>query len=266
MKIIGSKWGRGEERPAKPNPAASNIFPPTSSVLPPEARNAMPGTEQDEQQTQLLPSSADGKAHLLVVEDEPTIRQLFATLLSSAGFSVAQAQDGFAALEEVRRKRPALILSDLNMPRMTGFELLSVVRRRFPSIHIIAMSGAFAGDDVPAGVAADAFYEKSGRHISTLVNVIDNILQTGSRSAPTAPGESSVALWVTRRGAPIQGPYTLLTCFQCLRSFPHPIEEEPDMSIHKTPCVFCDTPISYALLDSSNAHHQGYAPSESRGS
>ncbi len=230
----------------------------------------MPGTPQD--QTQPPSSSAEPRAHLLVVEDEPTIRQLFATLLSSAGFSVAQAQDGFAALEEVRRKRPALILSDLNMPRMTGFELLSVIRRRFPSIHVIAMSGAFAGDSVPAGVAADAFYEKSGRHISTLVNVIDSILQSGRRNdAPTVDGNSaqpeaepSVALWVTRRGAPIQGPYTLLTCFQCLRSFPHPIEEEPDMSIHQTPCVFCATPISYALLDSSNAQHQGYAPSESR--
>ena len=228
----------------------------------------MPGTPQDQPE----PSpSVQAKAHLLVVEDEPTIRQLFATLLSSAGFSVAQAQDGFAALEEVRRKRPALILSDLNMPRMTGFELLSVIRRRFPSIHIIAMSGAFAGDDVPAGVAADAFYEKSGRHISTLVHVIDDILQTGQRNdAPTVDGSSappeaepSVALWVTRRGAPIQGPYTLLTCFQCLRSFPHPIEEEPDMSIHQTPCVFCAIPIRYALLDSSTAQHQGYAPSES---
>ena len=219
----------------------------------------MPGTPQD----QIHSTAADdGKAHLLVVEDEPTIRQLFATLLSSAGFSVAQAQDGFAALEEIRRKRPALILSDLNMPRMTGFELLSVIRRRFPSIHVIAMSGAFGGDTIPEGVAADAFYEKSGRHISTLVHVIDDILQSGNRGS-TPPADPSVALWVTRRGAPIQGPYTLLTCLQCLRSFPHPIEEEPDMSVHETTCVFCATPIRYALLDSSNAHHQGYAPSES---
>jgi CheY-like chemotaxis protein len=211
------------------------------------------------------------KAHLLVVEDEPTIRQLFAALLTSAGFSVAQAQDGFEALEQVRRKRPALILSDLNMPRMSGFELLSIVRRRFPSIHVIAMSGAFIGDSVPNGVAADAFYQKSGRHISTLVQVIETILGGGNvdpsapgAKAPAAVGDEAVALWVTRRGAPIEGPYILLTCLECLRSFPHNVAEETTMSIQQTPCCFCNTTINYALLDPSVTHHPGYAPSETR--
>ena len=211
------------------------------------------------------------KTHLLVVEDEPTIRQLFAALLTSAGFSVAQAQDGFEALEEVRRKRPALILSDLNMPRMSGFELLSIVRRRFPSIHVIAMSGAFVGDSVPHGVAADAFYQKSGRHISTLVQVIETILQ-GRNIDPSAPGAKSlavdgdeaVALWVTRRGAAIEGPYILLTCLECLRSFPHNVGEETTMNIQQTPCCFCNTIINYALLDPSITHHPGYGPSGTR--
>jgi len=206
------------------------------------------------------------KTHLLVVEDEPTIRQLFAALLTAAGYSVAEAVDGFAALEELRRKRPALILSDLNMPRMTGFELLSVVRRRFPHIRAIAMSGAFPGDSVPAGVSADAFYEKSGRHISTLVDVIEETLVNpnfaDNRLDMPSPAPSPVALWVTRRGNPIDGPYILLTCHQCLRSFPYYTDGERTMEVHHTTCVFCEAPISYALLDPSTAHHPGYAPSK----
>lgn len=204
------------------------------------------------------------KTHLLVVEDEPIIRQLFSTLLTAAGYSVAQADNGFAALDEVRRQRPALILSDLNMPRMTGFELLSVVRRRFPSIHVIAMSGAFDGDDIPNGVAAEAFYRKSGRHISTLVKVIEGILKHPPANAPAshpAAPEPSVALWVTQRGTPIDGPYILLTCAQCLRSFPHCTAHEGTMQILETTCVFCDSPITFALLDPSITHHPGYAPS-----
>jgi CheY-like chemotaxis protein len=204
------------------------------------------------------------RTHLLVVEDEPTIRQLFAALLTAAGYSVAEAVDGFAALEEVRRKRPALILSDLNMPRMTGFELLSIVRRRFPSIRVIAMSGAFVGDSVPDGVSADAFYEKSGRHIGTLVEVIENILGDsevdGNRTEPTQQHYPSVALWVTRRGNPIEGPYILLTCHECLRGFPHFTDGQNNMQVQHTPCVFCGSFISYALLDPSITHHQGYAP------
>ena len=57
--------------------------------------------------------------------------------------SRADAEDGFSALAEIRKEVPDILLSDLNMPRMSGFELLSVVRRRFPSIRTIAMSGAF---------------------------------------------------------------------------------------------------------------------------
>jgi CheY-like chemotaxis protein len=208
------------------------------------------------------------KTHLLVVEDEPVIRELFSTLLQAAGYSVAQAQDGFAALEEVRRRRPALILSDLNMPRMTGFELLSVIRRRFPSVHVIAMSGAFSSDKVPPGVAADAFYQKSGRHISTLVDVIEDLLKSAaadnpnrSESSPEPANKPSVALWVSRRGTPIEGPYILLTCSECLRSFPHPTGEETTMNVSETSCIFCNANISYALLDPSITHHPGYAPS-----
>jgi CheY-like chemotaxis protein len=216
------------------------------------------------------------KTHLLVVEDEPIIRQLFAALLTTAGYSVSEAVDGFAALEEVRRKRPALILSDLNMPRMTGFELLSVVRRRFPAIRVIAMSGAFSGDTIPNGVSADAFYEKSGRHINTLVQVIEDILinpevvgkriDPASLSSEPAPHShyQSVALWVTRRGNPINGPYILLSCHECLRSFPHHADHERTMQVESTPCVFCGNLISYALLDPSITHHPGYAPAKPR--
>ena len=210
------------------------------------------------------------RTHLLIVEDEPTIRQLFSTLLSAAGYSVAEAVDGFAALDEIRRKRPALILSDLNMPRMTGFELLSVIRRRFPSIRVIAMSGAFTGDAVPDGVSADAFYEKSGRHIGTLVEVIESILNgrnaEDSRAKQEDRDEAStepypaVALWVTRRGNSIEGPYILLTCNECLRSFPHFTDSQNTMQVQHAPCVFCSAEISYALLDPSLTHHPGYAP------
>jgi len=237
-----------------------------SSWANPEESSRQPDS-QDAQNSRLRERE---KTHLLVVEDEPTIRQLFATLLTAAGYSVAEAHDGFAALEEVRRKRPALILSDLNMPRMTGFELLSVIRRRFPSIRVIAMSGAFVGDSVPDGVSADAFYEKSGRHIGTLVDVIEDILdrpelETEREREPiVSDSYRSVALWVTRRGNPIDGPYILLTCPECLRSFPHFADGEHTMQVQSTACVFCNATISYALLDPSVTHHPGYAPSKSR--
>src|SRR5580765_8268913 len=94
---------------------------------------------------------------ILVVDDEPSLREVLEELLTGAGYLVATAEDGFDALLHLKRSVPNVIISDLNMPRMSGFELLSVVRRRFPQVSVIASSGAYASKIVPTGVLADAF-------------------------------------------------------------------------------------------------------------
>ena len=65
-----------------------------------------------------------------------------------------------------------LFRTDLNMPLMSGFELLAMIRCQFPAIPLIAMSGAFSGRRVPIGVSADAFYEKA-THPVLLVQLVD---------------------------------------------------------------------------------------------
>jgi CheY-like chemotaxis protein len=85
-------------------------------------------------------------------------------LLESEGYEVSTAEDGLDALLQLKARAADIIISDLNMPHMSGFELLSVVRRRYPEIPVIAISGAYdSGENVPGGVIADAFYPK-GRH------------------------------------------------------------------------------------------------------
>jgi len=106
------------------------------------------------------------KRQILVVDDEESMRESLAMLLSSDGYDVATAKDGFDALLQMKRSLPDVIISDLNMPQMSGFEFLSVVRRRFPQILIVAMSGAYRGAAVPDGIIADAFYAKGGSHWS----------------------------------------------------------------------------------------------------
>jgi DNA-binding response OmpR family regulator len=74
-----------------------------------------------------------------------------------------------------------LVISDLNMPQMSGFEFLSVIRRRVPQVLVIAMSGAYAaGDEVPGGVIADAFYAKGPSDPGTLVKLVANLLRTSA--------------------------------------------------------------------------------------
>jgi DNA-binding response OmpR family regulator len=105
------------------------------------------------------------KHRVLIVDDEPAIRESMAVFLNAAGHDVSTAEHGFDALLQLRSVTPDIIISDLNMPQMSGFEFLSVVRRRFPEVPVVAVSGAYeSGDRIPGGVIADAFYAKGQHH------------------------------------------------------------------------------------------------------
>ena len=80
--------------------------------------------------------------------------------MKSEGYDVLSAQDGIDALTRLVEPLPHAIISDLNMPRMSGFEFLAVVRQTFPHLPVLAISGEFEGNEVPAGVLADAYLLK----------------------------------------------------------------------------------------------------------
>ncbi len=81
--------------------------------------------------------SLQSKHRVLVVDDEESIRDVFTQLLQREGYEVEVAENGFEALLKLKEFLPDVIVSDLNMPKMSGFELLSVVRRRFPRISLL---------------------------------------------------------------------------------------------------------------------------------
>ncbi len=114
------------------------------------------------------------KPTILIVEDDDQIRDLLSDILELSGYAVRVARDGVAALEDLSVKIPDVVLSDLNMPRMSGFELLPLVQQQFPTTRVVAMSSAFSGNDVPPGVAADAFYPKA-LSVDALLEIIKTI-------------------------------------------------------------------------------------------
>jgi CheY-like chemotaxis protein len=144
------------------------------------------------------------KREVLVVDDDPSVRETIAMQLMSAGYDVAAAEDGFGALLQLRKMLPDVIVSDLNMPQMSGYELLSVVRRRFPQIMTVAMSGDYQGAAVPSGVIADSFFAK-GQSPKGLLATIAVLIRTSET-------------WVSahyREGAPAWIPVTAMTLKEC---------------------------------------------------
>lgn len=108
------------------------------------------------------------------------------TVFDNEGYRVRSATDGLSALTEIRRETPDILLSDLNMPGMSGFELLSIVRRQFPEVRVIAMSGAFSGDAIPQGVAADAFLEKGQGSVERLLRLTRTLIEPAmQKSTPS---------------------------------------------------------------------------------
>ena len=122
----------------------------------------------------------NGKS-VLVVDDKECIRTTMSLVLKELGYSVRSAEDGHSALREIRRQNPDILLSDLTMPGMSGFELLINVRRLFPAIQVIATSGSFFGNEVPDDVLADAFYPK-GSGVSALLRILRSLPQMHRRA------------------------------------------------------------------------------------
>ena len=184
---------------------------------------------------------------LLIIDDEPLSRELLESSLSALGYEVGVARDGFAALAQLHGALPDLIISDLKMPNMSGFEFLSIARRRFPQIPTIAVSGEFHPPIEPLGVLADVFLPKPFR-LEELLTKIAELL----RDAPPRPAikRDRAPVWVPRNGE-----YYVITCTDCLRSFSIPAEKNVRVfrELRTLPCIFCEAQVQFIVEEQPEA-------------
>jgi DNA-binding NtrC family response regulator len=127
----------------------------------------------------------EARGKLLIVDEDDSIRTSSSLIFSQLGYHVRSCGDGLSALAEIREELPDVLLADLSMAGMPVLEFLMVVRRSFPSVRVLAMGGPFSGNRVPAGVAADAFYQK-GAGPARLIEQVDAMTQpkrSASRSS-----------------------------------------------------------------------------------
>ena len=182
---------------------------------------------------------------VLLVDDEPAIRDVLSSELKEAGFEAQEAQDGIDALVRLRDTLPHVIISDLQMPRMSGIEFIVVVRRRFPHIPVIVFSGSTPGE-LPAEAKPDGWFEKGALQIPELLKAVrDLVRKTPDR--PCAPQVISTPVRTRRGGAG----FFVLTCTDCLRLFQ--VMSTPEIkTVERTAtCVHCEARVPF-LVESSD--------------
>lgn len=124
------------------------------------------------------------KHQVLIVDDDAAMRNSLSLFLQVSGYEVTTAANGEEALALLKEGTPAVLVSDLYMPEMSGFELLHIVRRQFPTLPIVAMSAAHeTRDTIPGGVTADAYYAKGRGNLRFLLRVLS--VMTGDSARRT---------------------------------------------------------------------------------
>lgn len=91
-------------------------------------------------------------AHILVVDDDKSVRDFMALVLNTEGFEVTTAVDGEDALRKIAARRPDLVLLDLMMPVLDGYGVLEKLRsQNAPVVVIVSAKGASTAEAVRAG-------------------------------------------------------------------------------------------------------------------
>ena len=99
---------------------------------------------------------------VLIVEDDPDAREMIRELLTDRGYDTEEAENGREALEKLHERRPKVVLLDVMMPDMDGWEFCDA-KRRDPTVSdvpVVVMSGYHRGEVVARAIGAQAFLRK----------------------------------------------------------------------------------------------------------
>ena len=133
---------------------------------------------------------------ILLVEDDKSLREIYGVRLMAEGYTITSAGDGEEALAVAIKERPDLIVSDVMMPKISGFDMLDILRSttETKNIKVIMMTALSSEDQRARGEAlgADRYLVKSQVGIEDVVRTVHDVLGDGISAAPAAPAFTPV--------------------------------------------------------------------------
>ncbi len=130
---------------------------------------------------------------LLIVEDDPLMARLYQKIFTFEGYKVELARNGIEGLEKVRTTKPNLILLDIMMPEMHGFEVLDKLKAdpETKKIPVVVLTNLAGGQDVELALSKGAvrYIIKSEYEPKEVANIVKEILAGYTREeVPQVPG------------------------------------------------------------------------------
>lgn len=151
-------------------------------------------------------------AKLLLVEDDKSLREIYGVRLLAEGYDIVSAGDGEEALAMAIKEKPQLIISDVMMPKISGFDMLDILRSTTETrdIKVIMMTALSSDDQRARGeqLGADKYLVKSQVGIEDVVRTVHEVLgdSAGAAAAPAADAAAPKPAEASAPAAPAAAP------------------------------------------------------------
>ncbi|MBR3134960.1 response regulator [Candidatus Saccharibacteria bacterium] len=150
---------------------------------------------------------------IMLVEDDKSLREIYSIRLVAEGYEIVSASDGEEALAMAVKEKPDLILSDVMMPKISGFDMLDILRStpETKDIKVIMMTALSSEDQRQRGesLGANRYLVKSQVGIEDVINVVHEVLGDGGQPAAEAQmtsGTPSEAVQMMNPAVPAAAP------------------------------------------------------------
>jgi two-component system OmpR family response regulator len=126
------------------------------------------------------------KADILIAEDDPVLRNLYIKKFSVAGYQIRAVEDGEQAMQEIATRTPEVLVLDIHMPKMDGFQVLEQFPRESRPFPVIMLTN-FADENSRARgkeLGADDYFIKKDMTIKSLLEMVERVYDQWKRMHP----------------------------------------------------------------------------------